>query len=165
MTSRFLAAVRRSTVGLMAIFSVVANAQGTVTIVQINAQTGGASSVGLPLSIGTRAYFDHINATGGVNGNLIKLVTLDDAFDEKKTMVLAREALAQSQPIALIATAGAANIDDLITSGFLEKNRLPVIGAVTNSLTARERKSPYVFFARAGIREEMESAVQVLLTL
>lgn len=42
--------------------------------------TGVATSVGIPLAAGTQAVIDAVNASGGIRGTKIKLITLDDNF-------------------------------------------------------------------------------------
>lgn len=131
-----------------------------VLVGQINAQSGSGASLGQPLSIGAQVYIDRINATGGIKNRKIRLITLDDQFKEQKTSELAEQLLASNKIIALINTLGAPNIDNLISSGFLDKHYLPVIGPLTNSTTARDRNSPHVFFVRAGLREEVNAMVK-----
>jgi branched-chain amino acid transport system substrate-binding protein len=127
---------------------------------QINAQSGGGASLGVPLSQGAQIYFDSVNAKGGIKGSKIRLLTLDDQFKEQQTLDLAQKLLLEKPIVAIINTVGAPNIDNLISSGFLDKHRLPVLGPLTNSTTARDRKSPYVFFVRAGLREEISAMVK-----
>lgn len=131
-----------------------------ILVGQINAQSGGAAGLGLPMSLGAQVYIDSINAKGGINGQKIRLITLDDAFQEKKTFELATQLVSEASIVALINTLGAPNIDNLITNGFLEKHQLPVIGPLTNSTTARQRNSPYVFFLRAGLKQEVDAMVK-----
>lgn len=133
---------------------------GDIVVGQINAQSGGAAGLGLPMSLGAQVYIDSINAKGGINGQKIRLITLDDAFQEKKTFELATQLVSEANIVALINTLGAPNIDNLITNGFLEKHQLPVIGPLTNSTTARQRNSPYVFFLRAGLKQEVDAMVK-----
>lgn len=45
-----------------------------------NALTGPVSSVCLPTSAGATAWFDHVNATGGVHGRKIENTVLDDGY-------------------------------------------------------------------------------------
>lgn len=131
-----------------------------IVVGQINAQTGGAASLGVPLAQGAHAYFATLNAGGGILGRKIRLVTLDDEFREEKTVALAKRLIHEERPIAIINTVGAPNIDQLITRGVLEEAATPVIGPLTNSTTARERNSKWVFFVRAGLREEVRAMVR-----
>jgi branched-chain amino acid transport system substrate-binding protein len=131
-----------------------------ILVGQINAQSGGGASLGVPLSQGAQIYFDSVNAKGGINGSKIRLITLDDQFKEQQTVEIAQKLILEKPIVALINTVGAPNIDNLISNGFLENNRLPVLGPLTNSTTARDRNNPYVFFVRAGLREEINAMVK-----
>ncbi len=131
-----------------------------ILVGQINAQSGGAAGLGLPMSLGAQVYIDSINAKGGIKGQKIRLINLDDEFQEKKTFELATQLVSEANIVALINTLGAPNIDNLISNGFLEKHQLPVIGPLTNSTTARQRNSPYVFFLRAGLKQEVDAMVK-----
>ncbi|HXZ54374.1 MAG TPA: ABC transporter substrate-binding protein, partial [Burkholderiales bacterium] len=53
----------------------------TILLGQSAAFTGPAAQLGIQLNIGTKAYFDHINAQGGIFGRKIELKTLDDRYE------------------------------------------------------------------------------------
>lgn len=131
-----------------------------LVIGQINAQTGNGASLGKPLAFGAQIYVDRVNAAGGFKNRKVRLITLDDQFNEKMTGELAEKLVADNNVVALINTLGAPNIDNLISSGFLNQHRISVIGPLTNSSTARDRNSPHVFFVRAGLREEVNAMVK-----
>jgi branched-chain amino acid transport system substrate-binding protein len=48
--------------------------------------TGPASSVGIPVSSGTKAWFDYVNSHGGINGRKIHLTVLDDALSPQRAV-------------------------------------------------------------------------------
>ena len=145
---------------LTVVLSASATFANEIVVGQINAQSGSGASLGRPLSIGAQIYIDRVNANGGIKNRKIKLITLDDQFKEQKTAEHAEQMLVSNNVIALINTLGAPNIDNLISSGYLDKHRLPVVGPLTNSSTARDRNSPHVFFVRAGLREEVNAMVK-----
>jgi len=57
--------------------------KGTVVLGQSIALTGPGSALANAFHDGAKLYFDHLNATGGVNGRKIELVTLDDRGNAK----------------------------------------------------------------------------------
>ncbi len=66
-----------------ALFTALAASQAPAELLigQTTAVTGPvAASVGETL-VGVRLYLDHVNAKGGVHGEQIKLITLDDKFE------------------------------------------------------------------------------------
>ncbi|HET6809567.1 MAG TPA: ABC transporter substrate-binding protein [Acidimicrobiales bacterium] len=52
----------------------------TITIGDITALSGIASVIGKPLDAGYKAYFDSVNAKGGIDGWKVSFNTLDDAY-------------------------------------------------------------------------------------
>jgi branched-chain amino acid transport system substrate-binding protein len=54
------------------------------------------------------AYFDLINAQGGVNGRRVRLISLDDAYNPAKTVEHTRSLIEQERVLALFASLGGA---------------------------------------------------------
>ena len=52
------------------------------------------------------AYFDKVNAEGGINGRRIKLVSLDDAYAPPKTVEQTRKLVEQEEVLALFSSLG-----------------------------------------------------------
>ncbi len=71
----------------------------------INPYSGPASSYGaIGKSIG--AYFDKINAEGGINGRKINFITLDDGYNPAKTVEQTRKLVEQEEVLLLFQTLG-----------------------------------------------------------
>src|SRR5215471_3883338 len=72
---------------LLAAFSSAALSQApgvtpqTIVLGQSAAFTGPAAQLGIQLNAGTKAYFDHVNALGGIYGRKIELRTRDDRYE------------------------------------------------------------------------------------
>ena len=56
----------------------------TITLGQSAALTGNAAALGIEMKLGAEAYFESVNKKGGVNGRMIKLVTLDDGYEPER---------------------------------------------------------------------------------
>ncbi len=95
-----------------------------IVIAQIAPFTGVQASAGKSYAAGLRLAFAPVNASGGVNGNPIRLVTADDAYKPEDTVRLAREIIAKESPVALAATVGTANADALIKANVLTENAI-----------------------------------------
>ena len=52
------------------------------------------------------AYFDKVNAEGGINGRKIKLISLDDGFNPAKTVEQTRRLIEQDQVLLLFSSLG-----------------------------------------------------------
>jgi ABC-type branched-subunit amino acid transport system substrate-binding protein len=65
-----------------------------------NPYSGPASSYGT-IGKAIKAYFDKVNAEGGVNGRKIKFISLDDGYSPPKTKEQFRK-LVEKEKVALI---------------------------------------------------------------
>src|ERR1043165_8950994 len=54
------------------------------------------------------AYFDMVNAQGGVNGRKIKMISLDDGFSPPKTVEQTRKLIEEDQVLAISGSLGTA---------------------------------------------------------
>ena len=71
----------------------------------VNPYSGPASAYGaIGKSIG--AYFDKVNAEGGVNGRKIKFITLDDGYNPAKTVEQARKLVEQEEVLLIFQALG-----------------------------------------------------------
>ncbi|MGZ6827361.1 MAG: ABC transporter substrate-binding protein [Mycobacteriales bacterium] len=87
----------------------------------------------------TKAYFDRVNRQGGVNGHKIVLDLRDDQLDATRGKSQAQQLLAEG--VFAMAGWNAPNTEGDIT-GFLERNRIPLIGAYGQQA---EYHSPYAY--------------------
>ncbi len=67
----------------------------TIVLGQSVALTGPSAQLGQFFAQGAKLYFDRLNASGGVNGRSVELVTLDDAGTPANTEANTRKLLAQ----------------------------------------------------------------------
>jgi branched-chain amino acid transport system substrate-binding protein len=67
----------------------------SVVLGQSVALTGPGSTLAVPFHQGAKLYFDRINATGGINGRKIELVTLDDKGNAQQTAANTKKLLDQ----------------------------------------------------------------------
>ena len=93
---------------------------------------------------GLQAYFDKVNAEGGVHGREIKLVSLDDGYDPARTVQSLR--LLQSKHNAL---ADVGPVGSPTTSAALpiaEANNFPVVAPQTGASSFYEEPIPEILF-------------------
>lgn len=67
----------------------------SITLGQSVALTGPSAQLGQSFALGAKLYFDRLNASGGVNGRNVELVTLDDEGLPANTVANTRKLLAQ----------------------------------------------------------------------
>ena len=68
------------------------------------AMTGPGAGIYAPVVDAMKAYLDHVNAKGGVNGRQIRLIVLDDGAEPSRAAANAKKLLAQDKVVILINT-------------------------------------------------------------
>lgn len=136
-----------------------------IVISQIAPLTGVLASTGKQMVVGGKIYFDHINATGGVNGQQIRLEVADDGYKVDETVRLTKEVLANPEVVALFGFAGTANVGKLLTDGVLTQGGAALVAPYTGGEPLRTPFNPWIFHVRAGYGDETEHMVQQVTTL
>ncbi len=76
-----------------------------IKVGHINPYSGPASAYGaIGKAIG--AYFDKVNAEGGINGRMVKFITLDDGYNPAKTVEQARKLVEQEEVLLIFQPLG-----------------------------------------------------------
>ena len=88
---------------------------------------------------GAKAYFDYVNAKGGVHGRKIKYVYYDDAYNPVQTVQLTRKLVEQDKVFAIFNSVGTAN--NAAIQPYLNQRKVPQLfvadGAQAASQPAR----------------------------
>ncbi|TWO69553.1 ABC transporter substrate-binding protein [Caenimonas sedimenti] len=148
-----------------ALFALAASAQGQLVIGQVAPLSGVLASTGKQMVVGGDIYFKHVNATGGVHGQQIKVLVVDDAYKVDETVRLTREMLVRNEVVALYGFAGTANITKLLQDEILEQGGAALVAPYTGGESLRNPFNPWIFHVRAGYADEAEHMVQQLTTL
>ena len=77
-----------------------------IRIGQVCALSGPAQGLGKAMRAGATAYFEFINSQGGVHGRKIKLITLDDGYEPKRTFVATKKLLNDEKVFMLFGYVG-----------------------------------------------------------
>ena len=133
-------------------------AQADILIGQTTAVTGPvAASVGETL-LGVRAYLDHVNAQGGVHGEKIKLITLDDNFKPPLAAENARKLIEQEGVVALFMSRATPHTQAILP--LLAKHKLALVAPSTGAMVFHRPVNPYVFNVRSSYQAEAERAIE-----
>ncbi|TML18826.1 MAG: ABC transporter substrate-binding protein [Actinobacteria bacterium] len=84
--------------------------------------TGQAAAFGT-VAPGAKAYFEYVNAHGGVNGRKIGYLYYDDAYDPAQTVQLTRKLVEQDRVFAIFGSVGTAN--NLAIRDYLNAQEVP----------------------------------------
>lgn len=144
---------------------VQAQARSTMKVVQVVPFNGPPGPVGRGLNQGAQAYFDYVNARGGIKGGRLELVTQEDPRQAPESVALLKSLIDKHRPSAVLHTLNADFNNLLVKEGLLEKNTMPVVGAWTGSTETRGKKHPYLFFTRIGLRQEVERMLRQVSTV
>jgi len=125
--------------------------------------TGPVSAGVKENTIGAKLYIDHINATGGVNGQRIELVSLDDKFDPKLTVVNSRKLLSEHKAIALFMIRGTPHTQAVMP--LLDEFKAPLVAPSTGAMLLHKPVNPWIFNVRATYQREAEKAITHLATI
>lgn len=111
---------------------------------------------------GAKLYFDAINARGGVNGQKIELISVDDKFDPKVTVEVSRDLIVSKKVVALFLNRGTPHAQALLP--LLEELKVPLVGPSTGAMALHEPVNPWVFNVRATYQREAAKAMEHLAT-
>lgn len=112
---------------------------------------------------GALLYIDTVNAKGGVNGQKIELVSLDDKFDPKLAAENARKLIEEQNVLAMFLTRGTPHNEAIIP--LLEKNGVALVGPSTGAMVLHQPVRKYIFNVRATYQREAEKAMTHLASL
>jgi branched-chain amino acid transport system substrate-binding protein len=118
---------------------------------------GHAKFLGTQYTRGAQAHFNEINATGGVHGRQIRLVSYDDQYDPPKTVENTARLIGDDQVFMLfgyVGTPTSVKIIDLV-----HEAKIPALGFFTGAEALRTPFRPYMFHVRASYYAEAEGAV------
>lgn len=139
---------------LSALFALAANAK-EIVIGQVTPLSGVMATTGTDLTLGARAYFDSVNARGGIHGRKIRLVVKDDAYVTEQTVRLTRELIDQDEALALIGMLGTGNVTELVKEGVLANAAIALVAPYTGAEGLRKPVVRNLFHIRAGYAEEV----------
>ena len=109
---------------------------------------------------GARLYIDAVNAKGGVNGQSIELISLDDKFDPKLAAENARVLINERQVTGMFLTRGTPHTQAILP--LLNEQKVPLVAPSTGAMVLHEPVQPWLFNVRATYQRESERAVQHL---
>lgn len=124
--------------------------------------TGPAAQLGLQMQLGAKAYFEAVNAAGGVNGQPIILKTLDDGYDPARCKANT-EKFIRDEVFALFGYVGTPT--SLAALPLLTAARIPFVAPFTGAEALRDPFNKLVFHIRASYYDETELIVKQLTQL
>ena len=137
--------------------------KGDILIGRSTALSGGMAPFLAPIHEGQEAAIEDANAKGGIGGRKIRIVSLDDGFDPRRTLENARQLNEKDAVVALLGVSGTSQVMALLP--YLAEARLPLIGVYTGSPAVRAQQHPYLFTTRASYADELVKIVRNLVAV
>lgn len=114
-------------------------------------------------SAGAALWLDAVNAKGGVNGQKIELIALDDKSDPKLAAENARTLIEKRKVIALFLTRGTPTNEAIIP--VLDELGVPLIAPSTGAMVLHKPVKKHVFNVRTPYQTETEKAIPQLVAM
>ncbi|CAN5333293.1 ABC transporter substrate-binding protein [soil metagenome] len=139
-----------------------AAAQAQIKIGQTASFSGpGAASV-LENTDGARLYFDAVNAQGGIRGQRVELISMDDKYEPKLAAENTKSLIDQGV-LAMFLSRGTAQSQAQLP--LLAEHRLALVAPSSGAMVLHQPVNPYVFNLRASFQREAERAVKHLASI
>ncbi|WCM92662.1 ABC transporter substrate-binding protein [Acidovorax sp. NCPPB 2350] len=138
-------------------------AQAQLLIGQTAGFTGPVAAGVQETTEGARLYLQAVNARGGIHGQKVELVSLDDKFDPAQTLANARKLVEEQNVLALFLTRGTPHTEGLIP--LLDKYGVPLVGPSTGAMVLHRPVRKHIFNVRATYQREAEKAISHLASM
>jgi ABC-type branched-subunit amino acid transport system substrate-binding protein len=138
-------------------------AHAQIVIGQTAGFTGTVAAGVKETADGAHLYIDAINAHGGVNGQKIELISMDDGFEPKRAAENARRLITERGAVALFLNRGTPHTEAI--KPLLEEFKVPLIAPSTGAMSLHSPVNHYIFNVRATYQREAEKAVRHLATI
>ncbi len=129
---------------------------------QSAAFSGPAAQLGIQMNQGAKIYFDHVNSTGGVNGQRIELRTLDDGYEPVRCKANT-EKFIKEDVFGLFGYVGTPTC--LAALPLINEAKIPFFGPFTGAEALRDPFSRPIFHLRASYYDETGLIVKQLTEL
>ncbi|MBX3660656.1 MAG: ABC transporter substrate-binding protein [Ramlibacter sp.] len=136
-----------------------------IVLGQSLALTGPLAELAPDIVNGTQAYFDAVNARGGIGGRHIRMVTRDDGYVAANTVRVVGQMIEEDKVFALMNMTGTSNVAAVLPLLEKEKPPVPLVAPFTGAALIREPAIAHVFNIRASYADETEKLVQHLTTI
>ncbi len=119
--------------------------------------TGAAVQLGLQFHLGAQAYFDTVNAKGGVNGRTIEIKRLDDGYEPERCVANTRQLIADDV-FALFGYIGTPT--SLAALPLASTAKVPFFAPFTGAQALRDPFNRYAIHVRASYFDETAAIVR-----
>lgn len=127
---------------------------------QTAALGGPASALGQAMNKGILAAFNEVNATGGVNGRMLELISYDDGYEPERAVENTKKLIEKDRVFALIGGVGTPTANAI--EPIISAQKIPFIGPFTGAEFLRSPFKRYVVNIRGSYWQETEEWIERL---
>src|ERR1700674_1148523 len=135
----------------------------SILIGQAAGFTGSVAGTVKELTAGAKAYFDYVNAKGGIHGRKIVLESMDDGFDPKRTPEIVKKLIEEKSVFAMFLSRGTPTSE--AAYAVLEAAKVPLVGPSTGAMSMYNPPRKYMFPVRASYHSETFKIVPPLVNM
>lgn len=133
-----------------------------IKIGMANALSGPTAGLGQGIKAGSEAYFRKINATGGVNGRKITLISEDDGYDPARTVPATDKLIKKDGVFALFGYVGTPTSKAAMS--LVNEHNIPFFAPFTGAEFLRTPLNKNVFNIRSSYFNEIELQVERMVS-
>ena len=112
---------------------------------------------------GAKLWINAVNARGGVNGQKIELVSMDDRFEPRLAAENAKKLVEERNVLALFLTRGTPHNEAIVP--VLDAGNVPLVAPSTGAMTLHQPINRHIFNVRSTYQREAEKALDHLVEL
>ncbi|VXB33541.1 Leucine-, isoleucine-, valine-, threonine-, and alanine-binding protein [Pseudomonas sp. 8AS] len=131
---------------------------GAVRVGMVNALSGPAAGLGSGMKAGVQAYFDRVNAAGGVNGRQLVLISRDDGYEPARSAAITQQMIDSGSIFALLGYVGTPT--SRAAMPIVLRAEVPYLFPFTGAEALRSPVHRWVFNVRASYFDETEAMVE-----
>ncbi|WP_330836710.1 ABC transporter substrate-binding protein [Piscinibacter sp.] len=136
----------------LTLLSAAASAQ--IRVGQTTGLTGPVAASVAEINIGAELYLDHVNAEGGIAGQQIELVSLDDKNQPPLALENAKKLVADPKVVTLFLNRGTPHTQAILP--LLAEARIVLLAPSTGAMLLHNPVNPWIFNVRATYQAETE---------
>lgn len=155
--------LKASLISLPVIGQSAALAADSIVIGQSCPLTGISAALGLEMQLGAKLWFDAVNKKGGIHGQRIELVTLDDGYEPERTVKNTEQLINKNNAVALLGYVGTPTAN--AARPVFERAGVPFVAPFTGAQSLRTPQSTLIYNIRASYDDETDRLIKHFTSL
>lgn len=125
--------------------------------------TGPLAGVVKERTLGAKAYFDKLNAQGGIHGEPVEVKSLEDAGNPDKSARNTEALIADPSVVALFNYSGTPNVEK--SAPAIAQAKIALMAPFTGAVSLRDSSYRTLYHVRGGYDREIQAAIAQMVTV